>query len=260
MAGLSEAQNRTIFSLWCLMASPLIAGNDVRAMSASTLAILTNLEAIAVNQDPLGIQGHVVSHTNGLSIWAGKPLFDGSQAVVIYNEQKVPAPIRIAWSELGLQTSSGIYVRDLWSHRSTGPFAEGITLMVPGQDVLMLRLAQTKAFPIPPITSADTYLISLQASGPAAQTLTGQLTVKTVGTDALHLWQVRRDLPDWLSVKVSKHGKSQTFSNRIHTAGLAKGHYHAVVRADNTEPVSRKPMSALYYDVDLEVQDDVAMK
>jgi hypothetical protein len=242
------------------MASPLIAGNDVRTMSPSTLTILTNLEAIAVNQDPLGIQGHVVSHTNGVSVWAGKRLFDGSQAVVIYNEQTVPAPIRVDWKDLGLKKSSGLYVRDLWTHHSTGPLAEGITLIVPAQDVVMLRLSKTRSFPIPPITSADTYLISLQASGPAAQTLTGNLTVKTVGTDSLHLWKVRRDLPSWLSVKVTKSGKRQTFSNRIHTAGLAKGHYHAVVRADNTEPVSGKPMSAIYYDVDLNVPEDVASK
>jgi hypothetical protein len=52
---------------------------------------------------------------------------------------------------------------------------------------------------------------------------------------------------------VKKHGKIQTFSNTISTARLAKGQYHAVVRADNTEPVSGRPMSALYYDVDLEV-------
>ena len=56
-------------------------------------------------------------------------------------------------------------------------------------------------------------------------------------------------LPSWLSVTVTKHGKSQTLTNTVSTAGLAKGSYHAVVRADNTEPVSRQPMSALYYDV-----------
>ena len=64
---------------------------------------------------------------------------------------------------------------------------------------------------------------------------------------------MRPGLPSWLSVAVTKHGKSQTLSNTVSTAGLAKGLYHAVVRADNIEPVSGQPMSALYYDVDLEV-------
>jgi hypothetical protein len=57
---------------------------------------------------------------------------------------------------------------------------------------------------------------------------------------------------------VSKNGKSQTFINTVSTAGLKKGLYHAVVRADNTEPVSGQPMSALYYDVDLEVTREVS--
>jgi len=65
-------------------------------------------------------------------------------------------------------------------------------------------------------------------------------------------------LPPWLSVTVLKSGKSQTFTNTVSTAGLKKGLYHAVVRADNTEPVSGKPMSALYYDVDLEIIQEVS--
>jgi hypothetical protein len=55
-------------------------------------------------------------------------------------------------------------------------------------------------------------------------------------------------------VTVSQSGNTQTFSTKVSTAGLAKGRYHAVVRADNREPLSGLPMSALYYDVDLEVE------
>ena len=260
MAGLTEAQNRTIFSLWCIMASPLIAGNDVRTMTPSTIAILTNLEAIAVNQDPLGIQGHVVRNTNGVSLWAGKRLYDDSQAVVLYNHQTSPVQVRVAWTDLGLNESTKLYVRNLWTHETTGPLAKGISLTLPADDVIMLRLSPTNTFPIPPILSADTYLLSFQSSGTAGQTLAGSLTVKTVGTDDLPLWKVRGNLPAWLSVIVTKSGKSQTFANTISTAGLKKGSYHTVVRADNTEPVSGKPMSAIYYDIDLNIQDDVAPK
>ena len=83
--------------------------------------------------------------------------------------------------------------------------------------------------------------------------LTAVITVKTTGSDELPLWKVRSGLPPWLSVTVTKHRNSQMFSNTVSTTGLAKGVYHAVVRADNTEPLSGQPMSALYYDVDLEV-------
>jgi hypothetical protein len=64
---------------------------------------------------------------------------------------------------------------------------------------------------------------------------------------------VHAGLPSWLLVTVSQSGNTQTFSTKVSTPGLAKGRYHAVVRADNREPLSGLPMSALYYDVDLEV-------
>ncbi len=63
-----------------MMASPLIAGNDLRGMTPENVATLTNLEAIAVDQDPLGAQGRVVWNDGKISLWAGKPLFDGSRA------------------------------------------------------------------------------------------------------------------------------------------------------------------------------------
>ena len=122
----------------------------------------------------------------------------------------------------------------------------------------MLRIAKTGTFPLPPILSADTYLLSFQASSSRPQLLSGDLAVKTVGTDALPLWKVRADLPAWLSVKVSRHGKRQTFANTITTDGLQKGSYHAMVRADNIEPRSGKPTSAIYYDVDLEITNGAA--
>ena len=85
MPGLSEAQNRTFFSLWCMMAAPLMAGNDLRGMTPATIQILTNQEAIAVNQDPLGIQGHIIRSVGNVDVWAAKPLFDGSRALLLFN-------------------------------------------------------------------------------------------------------------------------------------------------------------------------------
>ena len=63
-------------------------------------------------------------------------------------------------------------------------------------------------------------------------------------------------LPAWLAVTVAKNGQTQTITNTVSTAGLKKGLSHAVVRLDNVEPISGKPMSAVYYDVDVEVADD----
>lgn len=257
MPGLSEAQNRSLFSLWCMMAAPLMAGNDLRTMSKATREILTNLEVIAVDQDPLGIQGHIIQKDGQVSIWGDKKLFDGSQAVLIFNQNDLPVEVSIRWTEIGINNLSGLYIRDLWKHETTGPHKEGISVPVPPHDVVMLRLSKSKDFPLPPIISSDTYLVSLRSTDRIPKTLSATLTIHNQGTAELPLWRVSSNLPPWLSVQVTKKGKNQVVINRVFTSGLKKGSYHALVRLDNKEPISGKPLSAFYYDVDLEVTDDV---
>lgn len=257
MPGLSEAQNRSLFSLWCLMASPLIAGNDLRNMSSSTREILTNLEVIAVDQDPLGIQGHIIRKDGRVSIWADKKLFDGSQAVLIFNQNDSPAEVSLRWVEIGMNDSEKLFVRDLWKHKTSGPLIGGISVTVPPSDVAMLRISKSKYFPLPPIISADTYLVSLRSTDKIPKTLSATLTIHNQGTTELPLWRVNSNLPPWISITVTKKGQSQVVTNKIHTAGLRKGSYHTLVRLDNTEPISGMPLSSFYYDIDLEVMDDV---
>jgi len=261
MPGLSEAQNRTFFSLWCMMAAPLMAGNDVRSMTPATLRILTNPEAIAVNQDPLGIQGHIIRTAGNVEVWAGKPMFDGSQALLLYNRDATPQAVQIQLADIDLKAQPVIFVRDLWQHTTTQPVISpdgGVSFKLEPNAVGFFRLSNSQGFPLPPLIVADTYLISLRADAAAAQTLTGSLVLKNMGNSQLPLWKVRQDLPAWLAVSVTQTGVSQTLTNSVATAGLKKGIYHAVVRLDNTEPVSGRPMSAVYYDVDLEVPADVA--
>jgi len=257
MPGVSETQDRSFFSLWCLMAAPLIAGNDLRSMSKATIETLTNLEAIGIDQDPLGIQGRIIWTDGTISLWAEKPLFDGSQAVLVFNQGRHPVEKRVAWPELGVDAAAVCYVRNLWTHETAGPLAEGVTVSVAPDDVALLRVSTKGDFPLPPIIVADSYLVALRTTDKAPQKLSGEITITNKGSAELPLWKVGEGLPAWLSVTVAKNGKSQTFANTISTAGLKKGLYHAVVRADNTEPVSGKPMSALYYDVDLEVTQGV---
>lgn len=258
MPGLTEAQNRSLFSLWCQMASPLIAGNDLRDMTKPTVDILTNLEAIAVDQDPLGVQGRVVWNDGNISLWAGKPLFDGSLAVLVLYLGKYRAEKQIFWEELGFAASDELYVRNLWTHETSGPLAGGVTVSVAPDDAAFLRISKKNDFPIPPILVADTYLVSLRSNGSRPETLTGKVTVTNKGSSDLPPWRIdSKSLPPWLSIALIGSGKSQTFVNTVSTAGLSKGSYHALVRADNVEPISGKPMSALYYDVDLEVDRNV---
>jgi len=258
MPGMSEAQNRSLFSLWCMMASPLMAGNDLRGMDRSTVEILTNLEAIAVDQDPLGAQGRVIWNDGNVSLWAGKPLFDGSLAVLVLYQGRHSAEKKIYWEELGLAASDELYVRNLWTHETSGPHAGSFTVSAGPDDVAFLRLAKKNDFPIPPIVVVDSCLISLRATSSRPDTLKATVTVTNKGSSDLPPWRVDpKSLPPWLSVAAGVGGKAQSFVNTVSTAGLKKGRYHALVRADNVEPVSGKPMSALYYDVDLEVARNV---
>lgn len=257
MPGLSEAQNRSFFSLWCMMASPLIAGNDLRNMSKSTKEILTNLEVISVNQDPLGIQGHIVRKDDGVSIWGNKKLFDGSQAVLAFNQNSSPAEIRLNWSDFGFDKLDALYVRDLWKHETVGPFKGGFTVNIMPNDVVMLRISKSNDFLLPPIISVDTYLISLKSTEAIPQMLSGKLTIYNQGSTELPLWKVHGKLPSWLSVTITKKGKNQIVTNIIRPAGLPKGLYHSLVRLDNIEPISGRPMTAIYYDIDLEIVNDV---
>jgi len=254
MPGLSEAQNRSLFSLWCLMAAPLIAGNDLRQMSESTRQILTNLEVIAVDQDPFGFQGHIIKKDGQVSIWGQKKLFDGSQAVLVFNQNNSPSEVTISWEELGFSREASLYVRDLWKHQTNGPITRGLSLTVPPNDVIMLRLSSSRDFPLPPIVSADTYLLSLRGKSSRPEKLSASLTIHNAGTVDLPLWKVHGSPPSWLSVKITKRGKNQMVTNQINTAGLSSGYYHTTVRLDNTEPISKRPMSAFYYDVEIEVK------
>jgi alpha-galactosidase len=257
MPGLTEAQNRSLFSLWCMMAAPLIAGNDLRGMTKSTIDILTNLEAIAIDQDPLGIQGRIVWTNGNLIVWAAKPLFDGSRAVLVFNQGGYETKKWVAWPEIGLRADDELFVRNLWRHETIGPERGGVFVTVPPGDIAMLRVSKKNEFQIPPIIVADTYVVSVRADSPRPEKLSGTVTITNRGSMDLPPWRIRDGLPAWLSVTVTGSGKSQTFVNTVSTAGLKKGVYHAVVRADNVEPVSGKAMSALYYDVDLEVIRDV---
>ena len=258
MPGLSAAQNRSLLSLWCIMASPLMAGNDLRAMDKSTVDILTNSEAIAVDQDPLGVQGHVIWNDGNVSLWAAKPLFDGSLAVLVLYQGKYKSGKKIYFEELGLKASDELYVRDLWAHTTSGPHAGSVTVSVGPDDVAFLRLSKKNEFPVPPVLVADSYLVSLRSTGPRTETLTGTVTVTNKGSSDLPPWRVdAKSLPSWLTVEARGGGKSQSFVNTASTAGLKKGVYHALVRADNVDPISGRPMSALYYDVDLEVVRNV---
>jgi alpha-galactosidase len=137
--GLTEIENRSHFSLWAMMAAPMIAGNDVANMDAATRAILLNKEVIAVDQDRLGIQGRRVVKQGESEVWF-KPLSGGGHAVVLFNRAKTPARIGFANETLNLPASFKAKVRDLWAHKDLGTWRTRYEAVVAPHGVVMLRL------------------------------------------------------------------------------------------------------------------------
>jgi len=137
--GMTEDEYRAHFSLWALMAAPLMAGNDVRTMAASTRDILLNKEVVAVDQDSLGVQGMLVQEpAPDLQVWA-KLLSDGSRAVVLFNRSALQTVITASWRALGIRGPAR--VRDLWAHADLGTFPGRFMATVPAHGVVMVRVS-----------------------------------------------------------------------------------------------------------------------
>ncbi|GAB2576643.1 NPCBM/NEW2 domain-containing protein [Streptomyces capparidis] len=116
--GMTAEEYRTHFGLWAVMAAPLLIGTDLRKASPETLDILLNRDVIAVDQDPLGIQGRVVSERDGLIVF-DKPLADGDHAIALYNSTDRPATVSTRATAGGLPHAPGYRLRDLWTGRTT---------------------------------------------------------------------------------------------------------------------------------------------
>lgn len=135
--GMSVSEDRAHFTLWCMMAAPLILGNDITNMTPETLAIITNREMIAVDQDPLGIQGLRLKKDGDLQYWF-KPLSDGDWAFCILNTGDAAVTVPVDWTALevndglsGRATSFGSVnytVRDIWN-----PAAKPFTTLAKGK-------------------------------------------------------------------------------------------------------------------------------
>lgn len=142
--GMSATEQRTEFSLWAVMAAPLIAGTDLRTISRADLAIYSNREVIAVDQDPLGRQGVPIANNGEAAgshgLWVvSKTLTDGGRAVVLFNSTDSEATIETTASQIGLTGSSTFRMRDLWSSRESTTTG-AIRAVVAAHGVVMYRI------------------------------------------------------------------------------------------------------------------------
>ena len=143
--GLSDAESRAHFSMWAIMASPLITGNDLTEMSETTRQTLTNAEVIAVNQDALGYQGRVVANPGSdLEVWSKNLVGTNSRAVALFNRGQGNASMTVQWSDLGIPAGAAT-VRDLWAHQDLGTFTGSYTANnVGAHSVVMLRIESSQ--------------------------------------------------------------------------------------------------------------------
>jgi len=207
--GLTETESRAHFSLWALLNAPLIAGNDLRTMSASTRSILTNTDVIAVNQDWGGRQGNRLSGSGSTEVWT-KPMADGSVAVVLLNRGASTATVSTSASAVGLKAASGYSVRDLWAH-TTGTTGGTISSSVPSHGAAMYVVSGAGTSPSPSTTSPSP---SPSTTSPSPSTspvtrpcrvsavvnawntgLTEQITVTNTGPGAIEGWSLVFVLP-----------------------------------------------------------------
>jgi alpha-galactosidase len=137
--GMTTEEYRSHFSMWAMLAAPLIAGNDLRDMKPEIHDILTNKEVIAVDQDPLGSEGTRIAKDGDLEVWA-RPLQGGNRAVILFNRSDAERKIGVAWETLGYPDHFSASVRDLWQHKELGKFTGNFSATVPSHGVVMITV------------------------------------------------------------------------------------------------------------------------
>ncbi len=147
--GMTESEDRAHFSMWCMMAAPLILGNDIRTMSSATASLVMNKDMIAIDQDPLGVQGLRYRTESGLEYWL-KPLEAGAWAFCILNRTLTPRTVTLNFADfhmfdnltrLTFQTATHSYkVYNIWAGKEEAPSDKTRKVTIPAHDVVVYRL------------------------------------------------------------------------------------------------------------------------
>ncbi len=147
--GMPVNEDRAHFSLWCMLAAPLISGNDLRNMSSETRAILTNRDAIAINQDSLGVQGFRYASKDSVETWL-KPLSHGQWAMCVLNRSKTERQIELDWNSYAVTDSLShqvfnpaavaYKVKNVWQNKEWGVARNVHKTLLPAHDALLLKL------------------------------------------------------------------------------------------------------------------------
>jgi len=137
--GMTTTEYRSHFSLWAMLAAPLVAGNDLRNMTPEIRDVLTNKEVIAVDQDALGRQARRVWKDDDLEVWA-RPIAGGNRAVLLFNRGATERVVTANWEDLGYPAHLSAAVRDLWQGKDLGKFTGKFAANVPSHGVVMVTV------------------------------------------------------------------------------------------------------------------------
>jgi alpha-galactosidase len=147
--GMSVNEDRAHFTMWCMLASPLIAGNDLRGMSKDVIGVLTDKETIAVNQDSKGVQAYLYQQKDSVDTWI-KPLDHNELAICFMNRSRKPVTMNYDWqknpvtdtvSKTSVDFNKTNYmIRDVWQRKPAGTTKTIFKAEVPAHDVILLRL------------------------------------------------------------------------------------------------------------------------
>jgi alpha-galactosidase len=137
--GMNAEEYKTHMSLWAILAAPLLAGNDLSTMTPETIALLTNKEVIAIDQDPLGKQGDRVWAEGPMEIWV-RDLKDGAKAIGMFNRNGAPMSMVLDLPALGF--TGQIHGKNVWTGDAIMDTAGKSTLTVPGHGVILLRISK----------------------------------------------------------------------------------------------------------------------
>lgn len=151
--GMTIAEDRSHFSMWCMLSAPLIAGNDIRNMSKETISILTNKQAISINQDSLGIQAWRLLSKEELEIWF-KPLINDEWAVCFLNRSLDAKQILYNWNHEYINdghskrvidfNKSTFSITDVWEDKNYGKTDKPFISTLASHDVILLKLTPIK--------------------------------------------------------------------------------------------------------------------
>lgn len=248
--GMTDTEYRSHFSMWSIMAAPLLIGSDLRTATPATFDILDNKEVIAVDQDPLGKQGNVVTSEGGRWVVA-KEMKDGSRTVALFNESGSAQRIATTAAAVGLPNAHAYALRDLWQHKSYNT-AGAISAAVPAHGTVLVRVsADRHALKNPPTVELgldSAPLIQAATSTPLTTTVTdlGRTTAEHVSVSLTGStgWKVRAKSST--TAKAVRTGKSlRTKWTVTAPAGTPTGSYDLTLKASYRSPSGTRVSSTL---------------